>query len=77
VPSSLAKWKTGFEMAAIIGLILPLAVLRMDAGKPLTDGSPVLAIVATVAVVGLLWVAAALSWLTAGQYMKAAGTESR
>ncbi|WP_291074850.1 CDP-alcohol phosphatidyltransferase family protein [Hyphomonas sp.] len=77
VPSSLAKWKTGFEMAAIIGLILPLAVLRMDAGEPLTDGSPVLAIVATVAVVGLLWVAAALSWLTAGQYMKAAGTESR
>jgi len=33
----------------------------------------VMAMVATIAVVGLLWTAAALSWWTAGQYMKAAG----
>jgi len=73
VPSNLAKWKTGFEMAAIIGLMLPLAVLRPDVGGDVTAGSSVMAIVAIVAVVGLLWTAAALSWWTAGQYMKAAG----
>ena len=73
VPSNLAKWKTGFEMAAIIGLMLPLAVLRPDAGGEVSTGTSVLAIVATVAVVGLLWTAAVLSWWTAGQYMRAAG----
>lgn len=73
VPSNLAKWKTGFEMAAIIGLMLPLAVLRPDAGGEVSTGTSVLATVATVAVVGLLWTAAVLSWWTAGQYMRAAG----
>ena len=74
VPSNLAKWKTGFEFAAIIGLMLPLATLRPSLDDEVATGSDVLAIVAIVTVVGLLWVAAALSWWTAGQYMKAAGS---
>lgn len=76
VPSNLAKWKTGFEFAAIIGLMLPLATLRPSLDGDVATGSDVLAIVAIVTVVGLLWVAAALSWWTAGQYMKAAGSGS-
>ena len=77
VPSGLAKWKTGFEMAAIIGLMLPLAVLA----EPLTPGAQpgisVFGILAVVAPVGLLWVAAGLSWVTAGQYMKVASASPR
>lgn len=71
-PSSLAKWKTGFEMAAIIGLVFPLAVFRGDAGGEGAGSDSVLGIVGVTAVTGLLWLAAALSLLTAWQYMKAA-----
>lgn len=73
VPSNLAKWKTGFEMAAIIGLMLPLALFRRDSGAGAATGEMVISIVGTVAVIGLLWMAAVMSWLTAGQYMAAAG----
>lgn len=70
-PSGLAKWKTGFEMAAIIGLMFPLAVFRGDAGNGGAGPEPVLGIVGVTAVIGMLWLAAALSLLTAWQYMKA------
>ncbi|KCZ52946.1 CDP-alcohol phosphatidyltransferase family protein [Hyphomonas pacifica] len=72
VPSNMAKWKTGFEMAAIIGMMLPLAVLAPDPQR-LQGEELSLAVLAIVfALVGLLWVAAILSWQTAWQYMKAA-----
>ena len=59
-----------------LSLMLPLATLRPSLDGDVATGSDVLAIVAIVTVVGLLWVAAALSWWTAGQYMKAAGSGS-
>lgn len=72
VPSNLAKWKTGFEMAAIIGLMLPLAIMRGDAVSVAASPSSLLDIIILVALVGLLWVAAFLSLATGWQYMKAA-----
>ncbi|MEZ6002500.1 CDP-alcohol phosphatidyltransferase family protein [Hyphomonas sp.] len=70
-PSNLAKWKTAFEMAAIIGLMLPLATIPQDA---VSQGAATggLAELAAVGLVALLWIAAALSLLTGWRYMVAA-----
>ena len=70
-PSNLAKWKTAFEMAAIIGLMLPLAAIPQNA---VTQGATTanLAELAAVALVGLLWIAAFLSLWTGWRYMVAA-----
>lgn len=71
-PSNLAKWKTGFEMAAIIGLMLPLAFaptdLTVDAGSTI----PLVFRVGSLLLVGMLWMAAALSLLTGWRYIRAA-----
>ena len=71
-PSNLAKWKTAFEFAAVIGLMLPLALFPArlaDATAP--DSSALVSILGTIILVGLLWLAATLSVLTGWQYMKA------
>ena len=75
-PSNLAKWKTAFEMAAIIGLMLPLAAIPQSA---VTQGGTTgnLAELTAVALVGLLWIAAGLSLLTGWRYMVAAGRSPR
>jgi cardiolipin synthase len=75
-PSNLAKWKTAFEMAAIIGLMLPLAAIPQSA---VTQGGTTgnLAELTTVVLVGLLWIAAGLSLLTGWRYMVAAGRSPR
>ncbi|MGB2178143.1 MAG: CDP-alcohol phosphatidyltransferase family protein [Hyphomonas sp.] len=75
-PSNLAKWKTAFEMAAIIGLMLPLAAIPQSA---VTQGATTgnLAELTAVALVGLLWIAAGLSLLTGWRYMVAAGRSPR
>ena len=70
-PSNLAKWKTGFEMAAIIGLMLPLALMPQAAATQHTAGSAA-AMLTVTALVGLLWIAAVLSLLTGWRYMRAA-----
>ncbi|MEZ5997590.1 MAG: CDP-alcohol phosphatidyltransferase family protein [Hyphomonas sp.] len=70
-PSNLAKWKTGFEMAAIIGLMLPLAVIPQTAVSQDAAQAGMAELLA-VLLVGLLWVAAILSVWTAWRYMKAA-----
>lgn len=70
-PSNLAKWKTAFEMAAIIGLMLPLAAIPQSAVTQDATGGH-LAEVAAVLLVGLLWIAAGLSLLTGWRYMVAA-----
>ena len=70
-PSNLAKWKTAFEMAAIIGLMLPLALMPQAAATQHTAGSGMAVLVVT-GLVGLLWIAAALSLLTGWRYMRAA-----
>ncbi|MAB11915.1 CDP-alcohol phosphatidyltransferase family protein [Hyphomonas sp.] len=75
-PSNLAKWKTAFEMAAIIGLMLPLAAIPQSA---VTQGGTTgnLAELTAVVLVGLLWIAAGLSLLTGWRYMVAAGRSPR
>jgi len=75
-PSNLAKWKTGFEMAAIIGLMLPLALIPQDA---VSQGAVTnnLAELAAVALVGMLWIAALLSLWTGWRYMIAAARSTR
>ena len=70
-PSNLAKWKTGFEMAAIIGLMLPLALMPQAAVSQEAAGHG-LASLTVIALVALLWIAAALSLLTGWRYMAAA-----
>ena len=70
-PSNLAKWKTAFEMAAIIGLMLPLALMPQAAATQHTAGTGMAVLVVT-GLVGLLWIAAALSLLTGWRYMRAA-----
>lgn len=70
-PSNLAKWKTGFEMAAIIGLLFPLAVMPQAVMTQNTAAGP-LAILTVTALLGLLWIAAALSLLTGWHYIRAA-----
>ena len=75
-PSNLAKWKTGFEMAAIIGLLLPLAAIPQTA---VSQGAAVnnLAELGAAMLVALLWIAAALSLLTGWRYMVAAARGPR
>jgi CDP-diacylglycerol--glycerol-3-phosphate 3-phosphatidyltransferase len=75
-PSNLAKWKTACEMAAIIGLMLPLAAIPQETVTqgPATNN---LAELAAVGLVGLLWVAAALSLLTGWRYMVAAARSGK
>lgn len=75
-PSNLAKWKTGFEMAAIIGLMLPLALVPQEVVSQEAT-STVLAMIVPVALVALLWIAAALSLWTGWRYMVAAAGGSR
>jgi CDP-diacylglycerol--glycerol-3-phosphate 3-phosphatidyltransferase len=70
-PSNLAKWKTGFEMAAIIGLLVPMALiphLAVSQGSAMTAMATLLPL----ALVGMLWIAAALSLWTGWRYMLAA-----
>lgn len=67
-PSSLAKLKTGIEMAAIAGLMIPFALA--PASVEAMEKSDPVALVGAVALVGLLWVAAALSLVTAAQYVR-------
>ena len=74
-PSNLAKWKTAFEMAAIIGLLLPFAVVPQEAVSQEAVGKA--AILGMIALVGLLWIAAALSLLTGWRYMMAAARRTR
>jgi len=68
-PSHLAKLKTGIEMAAITGLMLPYALIPAGPG-PIGTSSPA-AWAAAAALVGLLWAAASLSLYTAAQYVRA------
>jgi len=75
-PSNLAKWKTGFEMAAIIGLMLPLAVMPQDAVSQ-NGAQGVLAGFTAFLLVALLWIAAGLSVWTGWRYMKAAAQSAR
>lgn len=70
-PSNLAKWKTAFEMAAIIGLMLPLALMPQAAASQHQAGS-LTATLVVVGLVGMLWIAALLSLLTGWRYMVAA-----
>ena len=70
-PSQLAKWKTGFEMAAIIALLLPLALFQSGgagAAAPAWSTAFIYLLL-----IGPLWIAAALSLWTAGQYIKLSG----
>ncbi len=69
VPSYLAKVKTALEMLAIAGLMAPyaLAPASLDAARAM---SPV-AVTGAALVVLVLWLAAALSLLTAAQYVRA------
>ena len=67
-PSSLAKLKTGIEMVAIAGLMIPFALA--PASVEAMEKSDPVALVGAVALVGLLWVAAALSLVTAAQYVR-------
>ena len=75
-PSNLAKWKTGFEMAAIIGLMLPLA-LTPQAAVSQGGANSMMATLAVIALVGLLWIAAALSLWTGWRYMLAAARSTK
>jgi CDP-diacylglycerol--glycerol-3-phosphate 3-phosphatidyltransferase len=74
-PSGLAKWKTAFEMAAIIGLMLPLAFVPQETGSQ--DAVGKVAILGAIALVGMLWIAAGLSLLTGWRYMMAAARRTR
>ncbi len=71
VPSGLAKLKTGIEMAAIIGLMLPLALL--PAAIPESGAAPAsgTGLLVSIVLVGLLWLAAGLSLETARRYVLA------
>lgn len=70
-PSDLAKWKTGFEMAAIIGLMLPLAFAPADLAVDASGTTPLVFRVGSLLLVGMLWMAAALSLLTGWRYIRA------
>ncbi len=71
VPTGLAKLKTGIEMVAIIGLMLPLALL--PSAIPAYSAAPVsnAGRVAAAFLVGMLWLAAGLSLETARRYVLA------
>ncbi|MFN3312874.1 MAG: CDP-alcohol phosphatidyltransferase family protein [Hyphomonas sp.] len=69
-PSNLAKLKTAIEMLAIAGLMLPLALWPAPETAAAGDAGPI-AQIGTAALVMMLWGAAALSLLTAAQYVRA------
>ena len=71
-PSNLAKWKTGFEMVAIIGLMLPLAFAPADLAADAGGTTPLVFRIGSLLLVGMLWMAAALSLLTGWRYIRAA-----
>ncbi|MEO1101852.1 MAG: CDP-alcohol phosphatidyltransferase family protein [Pseudomonadota bacterium] len=66
--SGLAKWKTAVEMIAITGLLLPQALAPMTREPSGAADGPGLVVYGFAA---LLWVAAALSILTAASYVRA------
>ncbi len=72
-PSNLAKWKTGFEMIAIIGLMVPFALWQPSPAGVSTDSFDWLSLV----FVGLLWTAATLSVFTCIKYMIAANQQAK
>jgi cardiolipin synthase (CMP-forming) len=69
-PSQLAKLKTGAEMVAIAGLMMPFALAPARVEEAVTGTSAAAVAGASVLVV-MLWAAAALSLLTAAQYVRA------
>ncbi|HAY06393.1 MAG TPA: CDP-alcohol phosphatidyltransferase family protein [Hyphomonas sp.] len=69
LPSNLAKVKTAVEMVAIAGLMLPFALAPSTVEA--AQGADPLAVGAAVLIVFLLWLAAALSLMTAAQYVRA------
>lgn len=69
-PSNLAKLKTAIEMLAIAGLMLPLALWPAPETAAAGDAG-LIARIGTAALVLMLWSAAALSLLTAAQYVRA------
>lgn len=72
-PSNLAKWKTAFEMAAIILLMLPYAIwLPIETNSFAPEPISLSQIGLTLGVVALLWIAAFLSVYTATRYIIAA-----
>ena len=75
-PSNLAKWKTAAEMLAITGLMLPLALWPLPEA-PADGGGLHWSMAATGALLLALWAAAALSLLTAAQYVKAIWSGAR
>lgn len=68
-PSYLAKVKTAVEMVAIAGLMLPFALA--PATVEAADKANPAALAAAAVLVLLVWLAAALSLLTAWQYVRA------
>ena len=75
-PSRLAKWKTAAEMIAITALMLPLALWPLPEA-PAGSGGLSWSALATGALVLGLWIAAALSLITAAQYVKAIKSGAR
>ncbi|MBY9065569.1 CDP-alcohol phosphatidyltransferase family protein [Hyphomonas sp. WL0036] len=69
-PSNLAKWKTAIEMMAITGLLLPMAMWPMPETVSEVGLLHWSRVYAALLVLGL-WVAAALSLFTGGQYVMA------
>jgi cardiolipin synthase (CMP-forming) len=72
-PSDLAKLKTGIEMAAIAGLMLPYSLAPATVEQAIT-GSSAVAVAGAGILVVLLWTATALSLFTAAQYVRAIRT---
>lgn len=72
-PSDLAKLKTGIEMAAIAGLMLPYSLAPATVEQAFT-GSSAVAVAGAGMLVVLLWTATALSLFTAAQYVRAIRT---
>ncbi|MFN4225097.1 MAG: CDP-alcohol phosphatidyltransferase family protein [Hyphomonas sp.] len=68
-PSPLAKVKTAVEMVAIAAVMLPFALAPATVEAAQTANPAALA--AAVGIVLLLWLAAGLSLITAGQYVRA------
>ncbi len=66
--SGLAKWKTAVEMIAITGLLLPQALAPM--ARDASGSEPGLGLV-VYGFAALLWIAAALSLITAVSYVRA------
>jgi len=68
-PSNIAKWKTAVEFLAIIGFMLPLALVPLYGDTPDTNGQ-LITVAVTVGLLALLWIAAAFSLWTAWLYVK-------